>query len=71
MMICYSSAVQSDGNKEVLCIPQSSRFTGLFSIISRTLIEGDLPLCRDAVNVFYGPSQRGPLKVGMRQTKRG
>ena len=29
----------------------------LFSVISRTLVGGGLPLCRDAVSVFYSPSQ--------------
>ena len=46
--------------KGVLCIPQSSSITGtaplLFTVISRILIGvGVLPLCRDAVSVFYSP----------------
>ena len=28
----------------------------LFSVISRTLVRGVLPLCRGAVSVFYSPS---------------
>ena len=52
------------GNKRVLYIPQNSSITGaspsyLFSIISRTLIGGVLPLYRDAVGVFCSPSQQG------------
>ena len=31
----------------------------LFSVISRTLISGVLPLCREAVSVFYSPSELG------------
>ena len=33
--------------------------TRLFSVISRTLIWGVLPLCREAVSVFYSLSQLG------------
>ena len=29
----------------------------LFSVISRTLVAGVLPFCREAVGVFYSPSQ--------------
>ena len=31
----------------------------LFSVINRTLVEGVLLLCRDAVGVFYSPSRVG------------
>ena len=49
----------------VLCIAQSSSITGtstirLFSVISRTLFGSRfLPLCREAVGVFYSPCQLG------------
>ena len=36
----------------------------LFSVISRTLIEGVLPLCRGAVSIFYSPSRLGNHLVG-------
>ena len=37
--------------------PKAQRFIRLFSVLSRTLIEwGRLPLCRDAVGVFYSHS---------------
>ena len=58
----------SEGNEEVLCIPQSSSITEairLFSVIEaisvifRTLVGGVLPLCKDAVSVFYSPSWQG------------
>ena len=51
----------SDDNKGVLRIHRSSSITGasekVFSFISRTLVVGVLPLCRDAVGVFYIPSR--------------
>ena len=50
------SRPRSDGNKGVLHIPQNSR---LFSVISRTLVEGVLHICRDAVGVFYNSSRLG------------
>ena len=52
----------SNGNKGVLCIPQSSSITGtspsecLVSYPGHSLGGGVLPLCRDAVSVFYSPS---------------
>ena len=60
----------SDGNERVLRIPQSSSITGsspsdFFSVISRTLIGGVLPLYREAVGVFYSPSQLGKGTFGM------
>ena len=33
----------------------------LFSVISRTLVGGVLPLCREAVGVFYSPSRLGKI----------
>ncbi len=33
----------------------------LFSVISRTLVGGVLPLCREAVGVFYSPSRLGNI----------
>ena len=44
----------SDGNEGVLRIPQSSSITG-------TSLEGVLPLCREAVGVFYSRSRLGPI----------
>ncbi len=55
----------SDGNEGVLCIPQSSSFTGtspsdgLVSCPGHFLEGGVLPLCIDAVGVFYSYSQLG------------
>ena len=46
----------SDGNEGVLCIPQR-----LFSVLSRTLIGGVLPLCRDAIGVIYSPNWLGNI----------
>ena len=37
--------------------PYLSFTIGLFSIISRTLVGEVLPLCREAVGVFYIPSR--------------
>ena len=51
------SGLRSDDHEEVLCISQSS--SRLFSIISRTLDMGLSPLARDALGVFYSPSQLG------------
>ena len=52
----------SNGNERLLCIPQSSSITGTSPsdcLVSYPgcLWEGVLPLCRDAVSVFYSPSQ--------------
>ena len=48
-------------NKRALQLLQDWSFTiRCFSVISKTLIrEGVIPLCRDAVSVFYSPSQMG------------
>ena len=58
----------SDGNEGVLWILQSSSISGaltirLFSVISRTLIGGVLPLYWDAVSVFYSPSWLGQIYI--------
>ena len=54
----------SDGNEEGLHSPTLQHYWSLtirlFSIISRTLVKGDLPLCRDAVGVFYSSNRLGP-----------
>ena len=54
----------SNGNEGVLCIPQTSSIAGtspsdcLVSYPGHSL-EGVLPLCREAVSVFYSPSRLG------------
>ena len=60
------SEPESDRNEGVLCIVQSSYITGtslnirLLNIISRALVEGGvLPLCWEAVGVFYSPIRLG------------
>ena len=56
----------SDGNEGVLRIPQSSSITGtspsdcLVSYLRHSL-GGGIPLCRDAVSVFYRPSRLGKI----------
>ena len=56
---------QSNGNEGVLHIPQSSSDWSLtiklFSVISKTLTEGVLPLYRGAVSVFYSSADRVKL----------
>ena len=58
------SGPASDGNEGVHCIPQSSSITGtlpsdyLVSYLGRSL-GLVLPLCWDAVGVFYSPSRMG------------
>ena len=53
------SELGSDSNKGVHRIPQSSSITGTsgsdVSAITRTFAGGILPVCRDAVHVFYNP----------------
>ena len=56
----------SNGNE--VCAPHSPKpqhhwnlTIRLFSVVSRTLIGGVLPLGRDAVSVFYSPSWLGNL----------
>ena len=41
--------------------PEPLANTLAINVISRTLVGGDLPLCRDAVGVFCSPSQLGQL----------
>ena len=54
-----------DGNERVLRISQSSSITGaspsdfLVLYTGHSLAGGVLPLCRDAIAVFYSPSQMG------------
>ena len=52
----------NNGNEGVLRIPQSSCITGTWpsdSVISKILLGGVLPLCREAVDVFYSPNLLG------------
>ena len=55
----------SNGNEGVLCIPQIPSITGtppsdcLMLYLGHSLGGGVLPLCRDAVSVFYSPSRPG------------
>ena len=57
----------SNGNEEVLHIPQSSSITGTspldcsVSYLGHSL--GGSPLCRGAVGVFYSPSRLDKIKV--------
>ena len=54
-----------EGNEGILCIPQSSTTAGtspsdcLVSYLGHSLVGGVLPLCREAVGVFYSPSRLG------------
>ena len=52
----------SYSNERVLCIPKSFSITGtsMFSVISRTLVEGGF-YCSKAVGIFYSPSQLGNM----------
>ena len=43
--------------------PKAPALLRLFSVISRTLVWGVLPLCRGAVSVFYSPSLQDNLTV--------
>ena len=57
----------SDGNKGVLCIPQSPSIAGtspsdcLVSYPGHSLRGRVLPLCKEAVGEFYSPSPQGNL----------
>ena len=52
----------SDGNKGVLRIPQCSSLTGASpSGCLVSLVERDLPLCRDAIRVFCSPTRPSSL----------
>ena len=58
------SGFGSNDNEGVFCIPQSSSITGTSPSdcsvsYSGHLLEGVLPLCKDAVGIFYSPSQGG------------
>ena len=59
----------SDSNEGVLYIPQSSSITGttlsdcLMSYEGHSLRGGVLPLCKDAIGVFYSPSWLGSLVI--------
>ena len=58
----------SDGNKGELCIPQTSGITGaspsdcLLSYPEHSWCGELLPLCREAVGLFYSPSRVGKYK---------
>ena len=61
-LILSQSGPVSDGIEGVLRIPQSSSFAEalqdcLVSYLGQTLGWGVLPLCRDGIGVFYGPSR--------------
>ena len=59
------SEAGSEGNEEVLRIPQSSSITGTSlsdCLVSNLGLVGRvLPLCRGAVGVFYSPSRLGDV----------
>ena len=60
----------SNSNEGVLNIPRSSRTRATqldcFMSYPRHLLRGEaLPLCRDAVNVFYSPSWLGCTDIGV------
>ena len=61
----------SNGNEGVLHIHKSYSITGaspsncLMSYTGHSLVEGVLPLCRDAVSVFSSPSQLGYQYTGI------
>ena len=60
---CQSGPV-SDANEGVLCISQSSSITeatpsDCLVSLPRHFLGGVLPLCRDAVGVFYRPNRLG------------
>ena len=63
--VTTQSGAGSDDNEGVLCIPQSSSITRtspsgcLLSYTGRSLGEGVLSLCREAVGVFYNPGRLG------------
>ena len=50
----------SDVNVGVLRIPQILTIR-LFSVKSKTVVEGFLLLCREYVGVFYSPNRQGRL----------
>ena len=58
------SGPRSDGNEEVLRIPQISSITGTSQsdCLGYSLVVVGVPLCRDAVGIFCSPSQQGKWK---------
>ena len=65
----------SDGNKEVLCIPQSSSLSGASPSDCLVLYPGHscffLSLCRETIGIFYSPSRLGHttrVRVDLRVT---
>ena len=60
------SGAGSDGNEGALCTPESSSITGdspsdyLVSYLGHSLGGGILLLCKDAVDVFYSPTDWAP-----------
>ena len=65
--ILGQSGPGSNGNEEVLRIPQSPSIIGTspwFCVISRTLVAGVLTLWRGSVSVFYSPSWLGKNRKG-------
>ena len=57
-----------DGNEGILCIPQSFSITGTSpsdSLVpySGHFLGGGLTTCREAVSLFYSPSQQGKFKM--------
>ena len=64
MLSWFGSGQGSDDNVGVLCIPQSWSITGTSPSDCLVLYLGHslgevLPLCREAVGIFYSPSQLG------------
>ena len=64
------SGTGSDGNKGVFSIPRSCSITraspsDCFCVISSILIGEVLPLCRDAVGLFYSPWWLGQNILGV------
>ena len=56
------SGPESNGNEEVLCIPQSPSNAGTLPsdcLVSYPVQSLVLPLCRGAVGVFYSPPAEG------------
>ena len=64
-----SGGPESYGNEGVLRIPQSSSITGtspsncLVSYAGHSLVMGYIPLCIQAIGVFYSPSPLGKQLV--------
>ena len=59
--MCHQNGLERCDSEGVLCIPQSSSITGASP--SDILFYFYLPLCRDAVSIFYSPSQQGYPKA--------